>query len=143
MEWQDKIAIADYGTMAVLFLLGLIAAVRAARSKGLERDSYRLCYGIALVCLWGVVHQSYWFVRWVLLAGDDPRTQWFLDNSWILMMPYSVAFAGSVTIAYALFRRRCFMQTRLNNFQWPWFQGWIAWAICIFLLWTSIYVVIP
>lgn len=143
MEWQDKIAIADYGTMAVLFLLGLIAAIRAGRTEGLEPDSYRLCYGIALICLWGVLHQSWWFTRWVLLSFGDPRTQFFLDNSWALMVPYTMAFVGSISVAFSLFRRRCFLQNSIKEFYLPWFHGWSIWAVLIASVWMAIYIALP
>ena len=143
LSWQNKIAIADYGTMAFVFLIGLVAAMRAIVRNNLSTDAKRLCIGISLICLWGMTHQTFWFTRWYLYANADSRTQWFLDHSYLLMIPYTTAFVGGIFVAYALFRDKCLAHKFVSSRGYTWASGWLSWAIALIALWFGIYVVLP
>ena len=143
LSWQNKIAIANYGVMAIMFALGLFAAVRVLWLNHLSVDARRLCVGIGGVCAWGVMHQSFWFTRWWLYANADARTQWFLDHSWLLAIPYTIAFLGSTSVAYALFRDRCFAHKEAERRGYTWLNGWLVWITMLVGLWIIIFGVLP
>jgi hypothetical protein len=142
MDWQDKIAIANYWVAAVLFAVGLLACIKAYSQPSLSVDAKRLIRGIALICTWGIMHQSFWGTRWVFLANGDPRTSWFLEHSWMLMGPYLLMFIGSIEVAYSIFRSRCFIVSKIER-PGTWIHGWLLWAIGIMLLWVTTFSLIP
>lgn len=143
LGWQNKIAIANYGVMALLFMAGFVAAVRVLILNNLSADAKRLTFGISMICAWGVFHQCFWFARWWLYSNGDTRTQWFLDNSWLLTIPYLIAFLGSTSLAYALFRDRCFTHQIGERRGYTWLNGWFVWIIMIALTWITIFGVLP
>jgi hypothetical protein len=130
----DRIAIANYGTTAVLFFIGFLTALRILRK--LEGDAWRLDLGIALVSLGISLHQTYWFTRWVLKGNNDPATQWFLDHSWSLLVVYLIIDTGAILIAYSLFRDNCFMAKSWGRVEQVSFNfGVLSWTISLMVLW--------
>jgi hypothetical protein len=142
MDWEDQIAIANYGTMAFLMGLGLVACFRAYSEPGLLPDAKRLIVGIALFCGCFGTHQTFWFARWYLFALGDERTNWFLEHSWMLMGPYMLGYTGSIYVAYALFRSRCFVTNRTESML-KWQHGWAIWLVGVASVWLFVFTVLP
>jgi multisubunit Na+/H+ antiporter MnhG subunit len=135
----DRIAIANYGTTAILMFVGFIAAIRVM-SK-LRGDANRLTLGIALVSLGIFLHQTFWFSRWLLKGKQDPATQWFLDNSWMLTGVYVLIDIGAVLIAYALFRDNCFFTRKFEQLERDKYNhGVLIWTILIVSIWTWFFI---
>jgi hypothetical protein len=142
MDWEDQVAIANYGTTAVLMAVGVFACLRAYREPGLSIDAKRLIIGIGLVCAWPVMHQSYWFARWYLFALGDKRTNWFLEHTWLLTFPYLLVFIGSIYVAYALFRSRCFVTGKAESLL-KWQHGWAIWLVGVAIVWLFVFSILP
>jgi hypothetical protein len=144
MEWQDKVAIANYGLTALVMFFGFIAAARVY--PGVHGDARRLVRGLAMVSLGWCLHQTYWFSRWWFKAdGQHEVTQWFLDNAWTLTAIYwFLIHFGAIMVAYALYRDNCLIQNAWGKVQQMQFiSGLWIWVCGLMAAWLIIFQLIP
>lgn len=142
MGLGDRLAITDYGVLAIIGFLGVIASWKALQHDELSSDAYRLVLGIFMASLWTTAHQAYWFARWWLKAAEDPLTEWFLEHSWALVPVYWVKFIGALMIAHALFRSNCFTQEYVKG-RIPWAHGFGVWLAMVAVLYVVVFLSIP
>lgn len=144
MEWQDKIAIANYGLTALTCFLGVYAGLRVVRKPNLHEDAVLLVTGLTFMAGGLGMHQVFWFIRWWLLADNQlEATQWFLNNSWLLSGPYSLLHIGAAMVAYALYRDNCFIQSIRVASSRGWVSGIWRWLLLLMCLWMVFFLSIP
>ena len=86
-------------TLALLYFLFL-----SGDGPKLSKNAWRVLFGFMLVSWHWAWHQAWFGVRWYLNMIDDPQTQWFFDNSYLLSGSYLTGWTGALITTTALLR---------------------------------------
>lgn len=103
----------------------IIVVVYLINYKAWAKDAYSFSLGFGIVLGWLAMslHRE-WFtaMRWVELSYPS-LGQWFLDNSYFLFVPLSMA------VVAAGFHMRIFLEDRLGRL---WLPFWLLGALAVF-----------